>query len=140
MLTLQQIQAVCPSLVEYREPLLSTATPQSLPSPGVGLKHYSPRARLILVDEDIEKIVRLGRELQAAGEAVGIMLPGARDLSSDFLIFPWGALDDQDQLAHRLFAGLRELDAAGASVILCPLPANEGLGVAIRDRLQKAAR
>ncbi len=144
MLTLQQIQAVCPSLVAYREPQATTAAPQSLPSPGVGLKHYSPRARLILVDGlvdgDIEEIVRLGRELQAAGESVGIMLPGAADLGSGFLIFPWGVLADQDQLAHRLFAGLRELDAAGASVILCPLPANEGLGVAIRDRLQKAAR
>jgi L-threonylcarbamoyladenylate synthase len=144
MVTLQQIRAVCPSLVAYREPQASTAKPQSLPSPGVGLKHYSPRARLILVeglvDGDVEKIVRLARKLQAAGEAVGIMLPDAADVGTEFLIFPWGAMADQDQLAHRLFAGLRELDAAGATVILCPLPANEGLGVAIRDRLQKAAR
>ena len=33
-----------------------------------------------------------------------------------------------------------ELDAAGATVIICPLPAAEGLGIAIRDRLTKAAR
>jgi hypothetical protein len=32
------------------------------------------------------------------------------------------------------------LDAAGATVILCPLPEDKGLGVAIRDRLLKAAR
>jgi L-threonylcarbamoyladenylate synthase len=35
---------------------------------------------------------------------------------------------------------LRELDAAGATIILCPMPGNHGLGVAIRDRLLKAAR
>ena len=45
-----------------------------------------------------------------------------------------------EELARRLFAGLRELDAAGATVIVCPLPENKGLGIAIRDRLLKAAR
>jgi L-threonylcarbamoyladenylate synthase len=35
---------------------------------------------------------------------------------------------------------LRWLDAAGAAVIICPLPEAKGIGVAIRDRLQKAAR
>jgi len=39
-----------------------------------------------------------------------------------------------------LFAGLRELDGAGATVIICPLPRDVGLGVALRDRLLKAAR
>ena len=43
-------------------------------------------------------------------------------------------------LAHRLFAGLRELDAAGVDLILCPLPPPEGLGTAIQDRLLKAAK
>jgi L-threonylcarbamoyladenylate synthase len=39
-----------------------------------------------------------------------------------------------------LFAGLRKLDAAGVELILCPLPPAEGLGLAIRDRLLKAAK
>jgi L-threonylcarbamoyladenylate synthase len=40
----------------------------------------------------------------------------------------------------RLFAGLRELDDAGCTLILCPLPAEAGIGLAIRDRLRKAAK
>jgi L-threonylcarbamoyladenylate synthase len=39
-----------------------------------------------------------------------------------------------------VFAGLRELDAAGVAVIVCPLPTMDGVGVALRDRLEKAAR
>jgi len=35
---------------------------------------------------------------------------------------------------------LRELDAQGATVILCPLPSEQGIGLALRDRLRKAAR
>ena len=60
MVTLQQLQSVCgrnivlapdrPGLVVYREPQDGASAPQV--SPGIGLKHYSPRARLILSDPD----------------------------------------------------------------------------------------
>ncbi len=40
---------------------------------------------------------------------------------------PWG---DREVLARRLFAGLRELDKAGTSVIACPLPQMGGKGEA----------
>jgi L-threonylcarbamoyladenylate synthase len=35
---------------------------------------------------------------------------------------------------------MRALDEAGVDIILCPLPPEEGLGLALRDRLRKAAR
>jgi L-threonylcarbamoyladenylate synthase len=44
-----------------------------------------------------------------------------------------------EQIAMRLFAGLRTLEEAGVDVILCRSFAEEGLGLAIRDRLCKAA-
>jgi L-threonylcarbamoyladenylate synthase len=112
----------------------------------MGLKHYSPRARLILLEganAQADRVIRVADELQGEGETVGIMLPSDPHfaaLAGSHVIYRWGDLRDQEELAQRLFAGLRELDAAGATVILCPLPEDEGLGVAIRDRLLKAAR
>jgi L-threonylcarbamoyladenylate synthase len=103
------------------------------------MKHYSPRARLLLL-ENAEKLSNLAAELQAAGEIVGVMLPAPLAIEGPYLLYEWGDLEDQERLAKRLFAGLRELDAAGATVIVCPMPGNHGLGVAIRDRLLKAAR
>ncbi len=41
-------------------------------------------------------------------------------------------------MAQSLYAGLRALDEQECSVILCPLPPHQGIGVAIRDRLRKA--
>jgi L-threonylcarbamoyladenylate synthase len=38
-----------------------------------------------------------------------------------------------------LFARLRELDDAGVDEIAAILPAGEGLGAAVRDRLRRAA-
>jgi L-threonylcarbamoyladenylate synthase len=139
MTTLQQLQAVCPSLVTYTASAVETDPPSSLPSPGISLKHYAPRARLILLDDAAQLLVT-ARQQSAAGETVGIMSPDATLPGENFLVYPWGKLSDAQMLAHRLFAGLRELDAAGATVILCPLPPEQGLGVAIRDRLLKAAR
>jgi L-threonylcarbamoyladenylate synthase len=138
MVTFAQVQALCPSLIAYRE--FQSAGSAALPAPGVGLKHYSPRARLILLEWATTGLLSLAEQLQAAGEVVGIMLPGDVNIGRPYLIYRWGEMTDQEELARRLFAGLRELDAAGATVIVCPLPAEEGLGVAIRDRLLKAAR
>jgi L-threonylcarbamoyladenylate synthase len=56
------------------------------------------------------------------------------------VLFDWGAWGDWPQLAQNLFAGLRYLDKPGVSVILCPLPPEEGIGMAIRDRLMRAAQ
>ena len=137
MVTLQQLRSLCPSLTAYREPQTGVSGAQA--SPGIGMKHYSPRARLLLL-EDAEKLSSFAAELQAAGETVGVMMPTAFMKEAGHLVYEWGDLNDQEKLARRLFAGLRELDAAGATVIVCPLPENLGLGVTIRDRLLKAAR
>lgn len=139
MITLPQLQAICPSLVTYSAPTADAASPTSLPSPGISLKHYAPRARLILLDDPAE-LPRMAEQLNANGETVGIMAPEGLTAGSRWLVYRWGELDNDQQLARRLFAGLRELDAAGATVILCPLPPEQGLGIAIRDRLIKAAR
>jgi L-threonylcarbamoyladenylate synthase len=139
MVTFQQLHALCPSLTAYRESQDGVSAAQ--PSPGVGMKHYSPRARLILSDSaDVGTLLSLAAELRAEGETVGIMWPLGHQNNCPYLIYEWGEMSDPQKLAQRLFAGLRELDVAGATAIVCPLPLEEGLGIAIRDRLLKAAR
>jgi L-threonylcarbamoyladenylate synthase len=83
-----------------------------------------------------EAILRYGR----ADEVVGVMLPDEWDAPGARQVFEWGPWGDGEVLARRLFAGLRALDEAGVTVIICPLPEGDGVGVALRDRLKKAAR
>jgi L-threonylcarbamoyladenylate synthase len=140
--TAEMIAAVAGDAQVFQAQAVDLArAPESLPSPGVGLRHYAPRAKLILVDtptEDalVEAIERFGK----SGEVLGVMLPDGWDASNASQIFEWGPWGDNDVLARRLFAGLRALDEAGVAVILCPLPEGDGIGVALRDRLKKAAR
>ncbi|SRR5579875_2071163 len=112
--------------------------PESLPSPGVGIRHYAPRARLVLVDN--EAALRAAAQELAGSQHVGVMLPEGWSAEARVREFRWGPWDDPAALARRLFAGLRDLDEAGVSVILCPAPLRGGLGDALRDRLEKAAR
>ena len=148
-ITASQIQAVAGPVEIFHtaQPLQSTPR-EALPSPGVGLRHYAPRARLVLVDGALAELPH--RLLEAAApyaqERLGLMLPA--DLAAAGLpaklgaiaVFPWGRWADSEELARDLYAGLRALDARGCTVILCPLPPAAGLGEAIRDRLRKAAQ
>ena len=71
---------------------------------------------------------------------LGLMLPEGWYAPDDAHTYSWGPWDDNDTLARRLFAGMRALDEAGVDIILCPLPPEDGVGLALRDRLRKAAR
>ena len=126
--------------VEVFQPPRTHATPESLPSPGVGIRHYAPHATLILVKTESELNNRI-LHLLAAKEKIGVMLPQDWTIHHRHVeIYRWNSFDNSEALAHTLFSGLRELDHRGVTVILCPLPAETGLGHAIRDRLEKAAK
>ena len=143
--TLEQLAAVGGPVRMYEEQGELRARPRgALPSPGVGLRHYAPRARVVLVEgEGIAG--RLTEALRGvSGGVVGLMLPdgvpdGEVDVAGVSAVYAWGAWGRPEELAQRLFAGLRELDGRGCEVIVCPVPGDAGIGRAIRDRLRKAA-
>ena len=151
-ITAEQIREVAGPVINYEEKMLpQAAAREALPSPGVGLRHYAPRARLILVEGTLAELpsrlahaVTRYEPLQGNGR-LGLMLPA--ELAGTVLAgplrdatdFAWGHWDATGELAEKLYAGLRALDAKGCTVILCPLPEAAGVGEAIRDRLRKAA-
>jgi L-threonylcarbamoyladenylate synthase len=124
----------------YQPPQQPSTGPQSLPSPGVGIRHYAPRARLILVEDQTELESQL-KALAKTKDHIGVMLPLGWTIANHHAeIYPWNSIEDSPALAQTLFAGLRELDNREVTIILCPLPKPQGLGFAIRDRLKKAAK
>lgn len=80
--------------------------------------HYAPRARVEVVEE--AGIHARAAELGATGLRVKVLSP-------------------EEVEAADLYASLRAADEEGADVILAPLPPDEGLGEAVRDRLRRAA-
>ena len=147
-ITLDMIKSISGTgAVHYHVPDERSDVQSAHASPGLDLRHYAPRARLLLVDglEMIRSVVGDGL-VHAIDQAIdgvrviGVMLPDGWNSSCAQLVYRWGPWSDGETLARRLFAGLRELDDRGATVIVCPVPTISGIGEAIRDRLQKAAR
>ena len=148
----EEMEAIAGPVLRYQSSTTGSGPsepPESLPSPGVDMRHYAPRARVILLDmseltrnEPPERWLDALRQRSKTEQKVGVMLPAEWPLPEEFagIHFAWGSWEDDQELAQRLFAGLRTLDAMGAAIILCPLPRDSGLGAAIRDRLLKAAR
>jgi L-threonylcarbamoyladenylate synthase len=141
-ITLDQIRRIAGLVEMYRDVRAAEAKPpEALPSPGVGLRHYAPRARLVLIEDELDRLAtRLNEAVRGlAGERVGVMLPAEVAAPAGVAaLFDWGRWASPDEMAHALYAGLRALDGKGCTVILCPLPPAEGIGAAIRDRLVKA--
>jgi L-threonylcarbamoyladenylate synthase len=140
--TIEQITEICGIPATLYIAPESHTLPQSLPSPGVGIRHYAPRAKVFLV-EGTPAALQAEFEARAATGLTGILLPDEWQITAAEpgpAIFQWGSWDNKKELAARLFAGLRQLDDEGVTQILAPLPPPTGLGQAIRDRLEKAAR
>ena len=90
-------------------------------APGMLTSHYAPNARVVLV-ETIEELRNQTSELS---------ISGTRCISLQF--------DSVQEYAFRLYASLRQADETGVDVVVALLPPDQGLGVAIRDRLRKAS-
>lgn len=120
---------------------------KGLPSPGMMARHYAPSVPVILTDGTPEGLFATVEQLLSIGhepKRISMMLPSdwVREplgASLPFVVFLWGKWGDWDELAHRLFEGLRWLERQNISVIIAPLPPPIGLGLALRDRLIKAA-
>jgi L-threonylcarbamoyladenylate synthase len=139
--TSDQIREIAGAVEIYRDDGVRKVWPrETLPSPGLGLRHYAPRARLLLIEGDLAELAsRLAGAVQDLPEdQVGVMLPDSIPAPAGATVFAWGRWSAPQELARTLYAGLRKLDADGCTVILCPLPPAEGIGAAIRDRLLKA--
>ena len=136
-----QIREIAGAVEIYHDSGAPQARPrEALPSPGLGLRHYAPRARLLLIEGDLAELAsRLEGAVQDLPEdQVGVMLPDGVHAPAGATVFAWGHWSAPEELARTLYAGLRRLDDQGCTVILCPLPPADGIGAAIRDRLLKA--
>jgi L-threonylcarbamoyladenylate synthase len=105
--------------------------------PGQHPSHYAPRARVVLVEP--EKVVAEAERAQELGHQVGVLLPhpspSAPVKTHAVVTVPASTA----AYARGLYAFLRELDQRGCDLIIGSLPVEEGLGLAIANRLRRAA-
>ena len=108
-------------------------------SPGMKYRHYAPTAPLILLEGDDAHVLDfLQREQQERRCAILCYDEEYTALKPEHLISV-GKKDDLVAQAKRLFSALREADALDVEVIYAHLPRTEGLGLALYNRMIRAA-
>jgi L-threonylcarbamoyladenylate synthase len=120
-------------------PLGSVVSDESLRnSPGTRHPHYSPRARVVLVEQDAqESLERVCREHLKDGSIcfIGHTLLEIDDPSFNSIYMG----SDAGDYAYSIYAALREADKMGPGVIVIEGISDAGEGGAVMDRLRRAA-
>lgn len=121
------------------DPAKAGSAPQS---PGMKYKHYAPKAKAIIFSGAPEHVVsaicRRYDEQTAKGERVAILgLDEHRYGNRTFISL--GSEKRPQEAAARLFAALRELDERGDTVALCEAVDTAGIGLAVMNRMGRAA-
>lgn len=109
-------------------------------SPGMKYKHYAPKAKVTLVKASPAAFASFINE-KAAATPRGLMAL-CFDGEEGMLTVPYltyGRRDDAADQAHRLFDALRQLDERGAERVYAACPSEEGVGLAVYNRILRAA-
>ncbi len=135
--SLESLRTIIPDIEPYQG--------DKILSPGMFKRHYSPKARVILVEENgkaqIDRVNAIASEFARQGYGVGIMVKEENKdkYNGDFNIKILGQAKNLSVCAANLFTALRSFDKDGTQVIIAEGVKEEGLGAAIMDRLRKAA-
>ena len=106
-------------------------------SPGMKYKHYSPKAEVYIGDGSAEGFAKLVNEKDPATTAA-LVFDGEESLVACRTL-PFGAEDDSLGQAEHLFDDLRKADELGVTDIFVRCPSAEGVGLAVMNRLLRAA-
>lgn len=108
-------------------------------SPGMKYKHYAPKAQFILLDGEEERIIEFLKKEQSRCRCAILCYDEESKLLDGELLLPIGRRGDLKTHAKMLFARLRECDSLYPDVIYAHIPDKEGLGLALYNRMIRAA-
>lgn len=125
----------------------TSATPPR--SPGMKYRHYAPKAALLIIqgqnDQVVSEISRRAALYINEGTVTGILATDETkalyesSIHISCRVLSLGSRLKPESLAANLFKCLREFDEKAVDVILSEMPESDGIGLAVANRLTKAA-
>lgn len=135
--TLEELRRVLPKLVMDKGVLEQLDSSVRVSSPGMKYKHYSPQTEVVLLKGSGEGYAHyLGKHGQAGDWAI-CFTEDAPAVTLPTLCY--GNRDDHTAQASSIFRLLRQLDDNGAQRAFVHAPATDGVGLAVYNRLIRAA-
>ena len=108
-------------------------------SPGMKYRHYAPTAPLILLSGEDDKVLTFLQQAQREKNCAVLCYDEEIAFLEQKNLLPVGSRSDLEAQAKRLFHALRDADGTDAEIIYAHLPPMEGLGLALYNRMIRAA-
>ena len=106
-------------------------------SPGMKYKHYSPDAKVLIVKGGFDNYKKYIEDTAEEGDVALCFEEEVNDLKIKCITY--GRKDDPSSQAKNIFDALRKVDEEKAKTVYARFPENEGIGLAVFNRLVRAA-
>ena len=124
--------------------ILTADSTQRPKAPGMKYRHYAPKANLVLIEGDTDRVIHTVNQMteQRIKEGYKVGIIATSETMSRYKqgnIKCIGTREDEMTIASHLYGILREFDADGTDYIYSESFARTGIGSAVMNRLLKAA-
>lgn len=132
-ITLEQLREILPDITVNKAVLSELESGETAASPGMKYKHYAPKTETFLVEgENFADFVN-----QKSNAVAVCFAEEESDINIPKIIY--GEKAHPESLAQNIFSVLREVDNSGAKCAYIHAPEKDGIGLAIYNRLIRAA-
>ncbi len=141
-ITLEQFRAVLGEVAVDPAVTRTIGDGERPKAPGMKYRHYAPKAPVTVVTGEPEQTAAYIAAHAAPGDGVICFeefLPLFQSRSGESLVVDLGPSGDQEEQARHIFDALRRFDRTQVSAIWAQCPDSSGMGLAIANRLKKAA-
>ena len=110
---------------------------ETVSSPGMKYKHYSPKTKIVIVDGDNESFIKYVNSRSSDKVAALCYIDDQPKLNVKTVTF--GKMNDYNMQASELFSALRKIDDLNVNIVYARCPKKSGVGLAVYNRLIRAA-
>ncbi len=114
---------------------VAAAEGETVRSPGMKYKHYSPKANVAIVNGSREEYLDYVNSRASGGVYALLFGDEAEDCRLPYIAYG----NNSEEQAANLFAALRKFDEMGAEQVYARCPETSGVGLAVYNRLLRAA-
>ncbi|MBQ3461756.1 MAG: threonylcarbamoyl-AMP synthase [Clostridia bacterium] len=136
--TYDDLKAVGLDIIINKNILKSIGANEVPKSPGMKYKHYAPNAEVTVVEGEKDAVQKKIKELLKGvdGKTAGVLAMYGAEYD-DAVILTAG--ESNREYAKNLFSALREFDNLGVEIVFAEFCEKDGYGLAVKNRLYKAA-
>lgn len=131
--TVEQLREILPD-IEIDEAVLAEPTSDVVASPGMKYKHYAPKTTVYLVEGDSDRFADF---VNSKKNSAAICFKEDKNINIPYIVY--GSECDEGSLAHNVFSVLRDIDKENYSDVYVHAPSKTGVGLAVYNRLIRAA-